>query len=370
MARTKLSSRHYQPTHVLEEPQEQSTDSQEEGLGGESSSYTQSRQLVLAQQRREQIQETAVLQRVNVSQGRRGRRLWTEQETNSLIEGCRKHGVGSWSKILHDRNFHFDNRTSGDLKDKFRTLFPNESRHGRLMSRSARTDSQISMEPPPAFRIFRRRERRYFSAEEDRRLLAGVRKHGCAWTRIANDPEIGFVNQRKGTDLRDRFRNAFPQEYAKMGFTLPFRVPLHAINDVNALYTPRQILEQENNHMEIIMQEESPEPELEMQKESPEPEWEMQEEPPEPELEIEEHDIINNEDEDNDPVQAGNHIINHYSRPNKWIDFSENEENNSILNTPAYNGDPDSPSFDLSISRKRKILEDQNQAEGSKRRRE
>ena len=51
---------------------------------------------------------------------------WTEDETQALVEGCNKHGVGSWTQILSDSELmpRFSDRTPGDLKDRFRTYFP------------------------------------------------------------------------------------------------------------------------------------------------------------------------------------------------------------------------------------------------------
>ncbi|KAI8870971.1 hypothetical protein GQ42DRAFT_113105, partial [Ramicandelaber brevisporus] len=53
---------------------------------------------------------------------RRKPRKWTEQETKDLLKGCQKYGLGAWKRILRDTEFHFDNRTSVDLKDRFRTI--------------------------------------------------------------------------------------------------------------------------------------------------------------------------------------------------------------------------------------------------------
>lgn len=51
---------------------------------------------------------------------------WSSDETQALVDGCNKHGVGSWKIILDDASFagRFVNRTAGDLKDRFRTYFP------------------------------------------------------------------------------------------------------------------------------------------------------------------------------------------------------------------------------------------------------
>lgn len=61
------------------------------------------------------------------------RRRWTEDETNQLLIGVSRHGLGKWTAILEDQEFSFSNRTAGDLKDRFRTCCPEELR-GKLRS--------------------------------------------------------------------------------------------------------------------------------------------------------------------------------------------------------------------------------------------
>lgn len=56
------------------------------------------------------------------------RRKWSEEETNNLLLGVYKHGVGKWTNILEDREYSFNDRTAGDLKDRFRTCCPAELR--------------------------------------------------------------------------------------------------------------------------------------------------------------------------------------------------------------------------------------------------
>ena len=51
---------------------------------------------------------------------RRRNRYWTEEETNNLIEGVRLFGAGSWAEIA--QHFAFVDRTTVDLKDKYRNL--------------------------------------------------------------------------------------------------------------------------------------------------------------------------------------------------------------------------------------------------------
>ena len=54
--------------------------------------------------------------------------MWTEEETNNLLLGVHKHGVGRWSDILEDPSFSFNNRSGVDLKDRFRICCPDELR--------------------------------------------------------------------------------------------------------------------------------------------------------------------------------------------------------------------------------------------------
>lgn len=56
------------------------------------------------------------------------RRKWSDEETAYLFLGVKRHGVGKWTKIVEDPDYHFDNRTAGDLKDRFRTCCPPEYR--------------------------------------------------------------------------------------------------------------------------------------------------------------------------------------------------------------------------------------------------
>ena len=51
---------------------------------------------------------------------RRARRKWTAAETDDLMAGVRKLGVGKWKQILDDTTYRFDDRNSVDLKDRYR----------------------------------------------------------------------------------------------------------------------------------------------------------------------------------------------------------------------------------------------------------
>lgn len=61
------------------------------------------------------------------------------------------------------------------------------------------------------------KKRRPFTEEEDRALKAGYEKHGTVWAVIVKDP-IFQEHNRRSTDLRDRFRNAYPDLYQAAGY--------------------------------------------------------------------------------------------------------------------------------------------------------
>jgi hypothetical protein len=192
----------------------------------------------------------------------RARKKWTEEETNNLLLGVHKHGVGNWADILEDKTFLFNGRSGSDLKDRWRTCCPAELRgkvpnamkssqttesgnrrggqpksKSSLMSENILIDeddattgepnaetprrsrahrkkledlAQLGIEGP--FRKSRRRERRPFSEDEDRQILEGYNLHGPAWTSIQRDPQFQ-LQSRKPTDLRDRFRNKYPEKF-------------------------------------------------------------------------------------------------------------------------------------------------------------
>ncbi|PQE06197.1 hypothetical protein CJF30_00005132 [Rutstroemia sp. NJR-2017a BBW] len=191
----------------------------------------------------------------------RARRKWTEEETNNLLLGVHKYGVGKWSEILEDPAFSFNNRSGVDLKDRFRTCCPDElmgqkrtpskqqtnaekPKAGNLPDSSVLRDSpeassgaisnssvftkpkqekkprshrkkltdlaQLGIQGP--FKPSERRERRLFSEQEDREILEGYDLYGPAWTRIQRDPRF-HLQSRQPTDLRDRFRNKYPDRF-------------------------------------------------------------------------------------------------------------------------------------------------------------
>lgn len=137
-----------------------------------------------------------------------------------LVDGCNIHGVGNWKAILGDPKFAFDaGRTAVDLKDRFRTYFPDAYRQHYPNAKTHLSDKIRSTLPNGGsiFEKTRTKRRRPFSQEEDDALRRGYEKHGTLWAQIAQDP-IFQAQQRRSTDLRDRFRNAFPDLYEAAGY--------------------------------------------------------------------------------------------------------------------------------------------------------
>ena len=169
--------------------------------------------------------------------GKTGRRSkWSTEETNFLIQGVAKFGIGSWKKILKHPEYAFSpGRNSMDLKDRFRTCFPDEYRRsgaqlgplesviddtgvrrgrgGRAIVELARLGLDTGMQFPK----LDRRQRKTFTELEDANLLRGFQKHHAQWKKIQSDPTLD-LSSRTRTDLRDRFRNRYPQLFKAAGY--------------------------------------------------------------------------------------------------------------------------------------------------------
>ncbi|KAJ9478751.1 hypothetical protein PHBOTO_002253 [Pseudozyma hubeiensis] len=155
------------------------------------------------------------------SEGHRNQKhKWSAEETQALVDGCNKHGVGNWKKILSDPELSplFSDRTAGDLKDRFRTYFP-DAYHEMYPNAKTHLSKAVRGRDAEGKSIFEKgktKERRPFTPEEDAALRAGYQQYGSHWALIAKNPI--FNGQRRAIDLRDRFRNAFPEDYERAGF--------------------------------------------------------------------------------------------------------------------------------------------------------
>ncbi|KAI0078424.1 hypothetical protein K474DRAFT_1660443, partial [Panus rudis PR-1116 ss-1] len=148
------------------------------------------------------------------------RKKWSEEETQMLVKGCNKWGVGNWKAILNDPELTFDNRSPVDLKDRFRTYFPDAYRK-HYPNAKTHLSSKVRSALPDGTSIFektRSKKRRPFTEEEDRALKEGYDKHGTVWATIVKENPIFLEQGRRSTDLRDRFRNAFPELYLAAGY--------------------------------------------------------------------------------------------------------------------------------------------------------
>lgn len=197
----------------------------------------------------------------------RKRTRWSQKETDDLLIGVGRFGIGSWKKILECPDFQFQGRTAVDLKDRFRVCRPGEglkarkvtasgatevtgaskpgersSRHDKRISEEKAADStslSVQRETPDAvdsqdttsqaaisntdghvpFPKSKRRARREFTDIDDKNLLNGFKRHDAKWHKIRDDFELGF-GMRHPTDLRDRFRIRYPELFAEAGFKL------------------------------------------------------------------------------------------------------------------------------------------------------
>jgi hypothetical protein len=122
--------------------------------------------------------------------------------------------------MVEDPELKFDNRSPVDLKDRFRTYFNDSYRQLYPNAKTHLSHTTIRGVNPDGSSLFdkmRSRKRKPFTAEEDAALKQGYEKHGTSWATIVKDP-VFQVQNRRSTDLRDRFRNAFPDLYISAGY--------------------------------------------------------------------------------------------------------------------------------------------------------
>ena len=54
--------------------------------------------------------------------GRKSKQMFSQEEVDALREGVAKHGKGRWKDILLESQHVFQDRTTMDLKDKWRNI--------------------------------------------------------------------------------------------------------------------------------------------------------------------------------------------------------------------------------------------------------
>lgn len=187
-------------------------------------------------------------------------RMWTTEETKALAQGAHDHGIGNWTTILNFNREVFKHRSAHDLKDRFRTCYPEQYKNSTKPRGAAAAAPVNANEAPkehtnqPAaksattqkavgkpskrkqrtgkddvarlgidattFKQSGRRARLAYSTDEDEALLKGVTKHGRNWQKIRADSELK-LSDRTATDLRDHFRLKLSKPYTDAGGKLP-----------------------------------------------------------------------------------------------------------------------------------------------------
>ncbi len=111
-----------------------------------------------------------------------------------------------------------------------------DEKTGKKTGRGSRTAVELEkmgVNEPVPFPHSHRRKRNNFTKEEDDALLRGFQKFQTQWKKIQTDPELG-LEHRTRTDLRDRFRNRYPEEFKEAGLRLhgKKRIPTMALQSI------------------------------------------------------------------------------------------------------------------------------------------
>ncbi|KAF2486101.1 hypothetical protein BDY17DRAFT_320923 [Neohortaea acidophila] len=187
--------------------------------------------------------DTRSSDRHSPAKAKRKHNKWTELETADLLKGVAKYGIGKWTQILNHPDYQFEGRSALDLKDRFRVCRPDD--YHLSQAQSSRTKAlgkhwgsgallppnstplrpkvsgrvstsqlhELGIDEP--FEKSTRRQRTLYTAAEDQALLRGFQEHGNSWAAIRKSHDV--LRNRRTTDLRDRFRTRYPEEFAKIG---------------------------------------------------------------------------------------------------------------------------------------------------------
>lgn len=180
----------------------------------------------------ESVEHTAP--ETSAAPGKPKRNKWTDEETSFLLQGVKRFGVGSWTRIVNCPDYKFNGRTAIDLKDRFRVCCPPRNSvaqrprdgtttkdEGRRKGRPEFKKASVKVEElgmNESFQRSQRRPRTAWSEAEDAALLQGFKRHGKMWSSIKEDTSLD-LGSRKPTDLRDRFRTRYPEDYRSAGLT-------------------------------------------------------------------------------------------------------------------------------------------------------
>lgn len=111
---------------------------------------------------------------------------------------------------LMSENILIEEDEGGSKGDGSDSNGPSTFRKSRAHRKKMEDLAELGIDGP--FRKSQRRKRRPFTEQDDRDILSGYQIYGPAWTRIQRDPRFN-LQSRQATDLRDRFRNKFPEKF-------------------------------------------------------------------------------------------------------------------------------------------------------------
>lgn len=137
-------------------------------------------------------------------------RRWTPAETTMLLAGVARFGVGSWKRILQCPDYTFTNRSAVDIKDRYRVCKLKADREAADPDKTCKTSKTVDLPATSS----RRRKRTPWTAEEDAALLLAFAEKAPSWVAISRNPAL---KSRTSTDVRDRMRIRYPQEYKRLG---------------------------------------------------------------------------------------------------------------------------------------------------------
>ncbi|KAL7963159.1 hypothetical protein V8C34DRAFT_267322 [Trichoderma compactum] len=146
------------------------------------------------------------------------RRKWTEEETNHLLKGVDRHGVGKWTNILDDPDYTFNSRSAGDLKDRFRTCCPEEMRVKEVDEIKARARRrQLRSKPRPKSLSPRKSPEKTVQETQETLLAKGGPLSG-------KDPAASIPFEFDDMPIkRSRAHRMKVSDLAGLGITGPFR---------------------------------------------------------------------------------------------------------------------------------------------------
>ncbi|RAL67804.1 hypothetical protein DID88_008531 [Monilinia fructigena] len=151
----------------------------------------------------------------------------------------RNHSTGHKENNAGDLMFGKDQEANGTALNSASSQLLNTGRKPRSHRRRLTDLQQLGIQGP--FKQSDRRERRPFSEQDDREIAQGYAIYGPAWSKILRDPQFN-LQARQPTDLRDRFRNKYPEKFRSgeddAARTAPQNRPAQVDDSLNTFNNP------------------------------------------------------------------------------------------------------------------------------------